>query len=69
MLNSEMDTPTAAYRSHIGISNVRKRLRLLYGFNASLEIHSQMNFGTEIIITIPIDKEPAHEPGFLKETK
>lgn len=41
------------YSEGIGISNVRERLRLLYGDQFRMEIKSQEGFGTQIRIEIP----------------
>lgn len=40
----------------IGLSNVRKRLKIFYGENGSLEIFSQKGRGTRVIITIPANE-------------
>lgn len=37
----------------IGVSNVLARLKLYYGDNYRLEVHSEVNRGTSIKITIP----------------
>ncbi|MCK0472847.1 sensor histidine kinase [Halalkalibacter sp. APA_J-10(15)] len=40
-----------------GLNNVRERLQLFYGKNASLTITSEVNQGTKIAINIPNEKE------------
>ena len=44
---------TEIYHEGIGISNVRERLRLLYGDQFRMEIKSQEGKGTQIRIEIP----------------
>lgn len=39
---------------HIGISNVNQRLRLIFGANFSLTIHSVPNQGTKVILRHPL---------------
>ena len=41
------------YGGGIGISNVHERLRLLYGDQFKMDIHSQEGQGTQIHIEIP----------------
>jgi len=41
------------YVEGIGLSNVRERLRVLYGMDFRLEIQSQAGEGTVIIIDVP----------------
>lgn len=40
------------FKGHIGVKNVYRRLKLYYGENADMQILSEENKGTEIIITI-----------------
>jgi sensor histidine kinase YesM len=46
--NSENNT------NHIGLYNVQKRINLIYGMDYGLEIFSELNEGTKIIIKLPI---------------
>ena len=56
------------YESGIGISNVRERLKVLYGEEFSFDINSQPGKGTAIRVEIPelvvpqapVPAEPAH---------
>jgi len=52
---------TEVYGGGIGISNVHERLRLLYGDQFKMDIHSQEGQGTQIHIEIPelVTAEPA----------
>lgn len=43
----------------IGLKNVEKRLKNVYGSNYNLEIHSQPNVGTRVVIEI--NKEESHD--------
>ncbi len=45
-LNSEVNTS-----NHIGLYNVNKRLRLIYGKGYGVEIHSEKNIGTTVTLT------------------
>ena len=42
-------------KPHIGIDNIRQRLAFLYGDAARMEISSEINVGTNIVITFPIN--------------
>lgn len=42
-------------KPHIGIDNIRQRLAFLYGDAARMEINSEINVGTNIVITFPIN--------------
>lgn len=44
-------------KPHIGIDNIRQRITFLYGNRAKMEISSELNVGTNIVITIPIQSE------------
>ena len=52
-LGIPQDRLTGVYAQGIGISNVHERLRLLYGDEFSMNIHSQEGAGTHIQIEIP----------------
>ena len=45
-------------KPHIGIDNIRQRIAFLYGERASMEVSSELNVGTTIVITIPMQVEP-----------
>ena len=45
-------------KPHIGIDNIRQRIAFLYGERASMEVSSELNVGTNIVITIPMQVEP-----------
>lgn len=46
-----------AKHNHIGIKNVEKRIQLLYGHHYGIVIHSKLDSGTKIVITLPIVKD------------
>jgi two-component system, sensor histidine kinase YesM len=43
--------------THIGLYNVNKRIKLLYGDEYGISIESEINKGSKITVHIPIDKE------------
>lgn len=43
--------------SGIGVKNVFQRLRLIYGTNAQLEVHSEQDIGTNITLKFPFEVE------------
>ena len=51
----DMDTQQDSHHNHIAIANIIQRLYLLYGDRASLQIHSTVGKGTEVLLTIPVD--------------
>ncbi len=55
-LASEDDLPAADSNGKIGILNVHRRIRLLYGREYGLSISSQTAIGTKIQLTLPIDE-------------
>lgn len=48
--------------SHVGIDNIKSRLKICYGKNCSLDIKSERDKGTKVIIKIPFDSD-----NYLKE--
>ena len=44
------------FKGHIGMKNVYRRLKLYFGDSADMDIRSEENKGTEIIITIDYNK-------------
>lgn len=42
--------------NHIALPNILRRLRLLYGDSASLELHSEPGKGTAVQLVLPIDR-------------
>ncbi len=42
---------------HIGLYNIHRRIKLTYGDPYGISIDSELNSGTQIIITIPVKKE------------
>jgi sensor histidine kinase YesM len=42
--------------NHIGINNVNRRLKLLYGPEYGLDIESEEDVGTKVTIRMPIEK-------------
>jgi two-component system, sensor histidine kinase YesM len=56
-LNTEITTEYLnGGRSHIGIINVQKRIRLIYGDSYGLTIQSKFNEGTKVLVNIPYDR-------------
>ena len=51
-----MDTLFSLETSHIGIKNVNERLKLSYGNKMGLRINSSPEWGTIVIIRLPIVK-------------
>lgn len=45
-----------AQHNHIALPNILRRLRLLYGAAASLELHSEPGKGTAVQLVLPIDR-------------
>ncbi len=43
--------------AHIGLANVYRRLLLLYGDRADMDIHSEAGVGTVVTLTIPVERE------------
>ena len=42
-------------RTHIGLSSINKRIETLYGTSYGLSIHSEIDVGTVVTVTIPLD--------------
>lgn len=53
----ESTAPAKTGFSGIGVRNVFQRLRLIYGPNAQLEIHSEQDIGTNITLKFPFEME------------
>lgn len=54
------ENSTDLYRDekpHIGIDNVRQRIAYLYGERASMQISSELNMGTNIVIILPLQSD------------
>jgi two-component system sensor histidine kinase YesM len=47
-------------RSGFALWNVQERLRLRYGQTATVDIESEVGFGTRVTITIPLERGAAH---------
>lgn len=58
MLNLELPrTEVESKRPHTGLYNTHKRIRLLYGNNYGLSVHSTIGTGTTVTIHIPLDRK------------
>jgi two-component system sensor histidine kinase YesM len=49
--------------SGFGLENVNKRIRLYYGRQYGLSIHSQYRGGTQVTVTIPCQSDTAPPEG------
>lgn len=56
-MKSESHEDRLANRTHIGVINVQKRIKLLYGEDYGMSIRSQKGKGTQIIIRLPIEAD------------
>ena len=54
-IESESQEDEVASRTHIGVINVQKRIKLLYGENYGISMSSQQGKGTQVIIRLPIE--------------
>ena len=43
--------------NHIGVRNVNQRIRLLFGGEYGVEVDSEKNVGTKVVIHIPYQAE------------
>ncbi|WP_239618060.1 sensor histidine kinase [Cohnella mopanensis] len=50
----------ASGRGGIGLENVHRRIRLMFGEGYGIRIESELNLGTTVILTIPIPPERRH---------
>lgn len=48
-------------RKHIGVENVRDRIRYLYGEGFGMEIQSTQEKGTTVILTLPVKRAEERE--------
>lgn len=55
-LDLESPEPDQGRHNHIALPNILRRLRLLYGGRASLEIHSGPGRGTAVQLILPMDR-------------
>ena len=61
-LTTQMNTSTSAnHREHYGLWNVHRRIKNKYGPQYGLSIESEVGCYTRITLTIPINKEGAHD--------
>lgn len=56
-LDLAAEAENAPTHNHIALPNILRRLRLLYGSEAKLELRSQAGKGTEALLVIPIDRK------------
>lgn len=47
--------PKSAHSSGVGLKNVNERIKLCYGSEYGIEIESELDVGTTVIISIPLD--------------
>ncbi|GMQ60104.1 sensor histidine kinase [Vallitalea sediminicola] len=55
-INEREDAINCGYKKSIGVKNVNKRIQLSCGNEYGLNIESKQNFGTQVIITLPINQ-------------
>ncbi len=56
-LNLEPPEAEEGRHNHIALPNILRRLRLLYGGRASLELHSAPGRGTAVLLVLPMDRQ------------
>ena len=49
------------WQGHIGLYNVAKRLFLYYGNDCNIELNSEPENGTKVVINIPVQIEKVEE--------
>jgi len=61
-MDLDADEPCGARPEHhnIGLKNTNKRIRHLYGEPYGITIRSSENFGTLVVIKLPVDRESEH---------
>lgn len=47
--------------SRVGLANIVRRLKLVYGENQSFQVESRQNEGTKILVTIPYEPQKGGE--------
>lgn len=47
------DTSFTTEKSHIGLSNVNQRIKIIFGDNYGIHVESTVNVGTDVFVTIP----------------
>lgn len=47
------DTSFTNEKSHIGLSNVNQRIKIIFGDNYGIHVESTVNVGTDVFVTIP----------------
>lgn len=57
LMNSNNSAKNSSGIRHIGVINVRDRIKFLYGDTYGIEIESTVDIGTKVTIKIPIDKK------------
>lgn len=69
-LTESLSKTTYDYISHSGkngsgiaLQNVNNRIRLLFGEEYGIVIHSILRMGTDVVVTLPASKAHAHEVG------
>lgn len=62
-LDAEQPAPENSSGNHIALSNISRRLQLLYGKPYGMQISSTPGEGTEILLTLPVDRGPQEKEG------
>ena len=55
-LDLAREVESAGQHNHIALTNVLRRLHLLYGDRADLQIRSKPGQGTTVLLTLPLDQ-------------
>lgn len=53
-LNAKLEAEDYSHSSHIGLANVNKRIKIIFGKDYGIHVQSQPNKGTSVYITIPL---------------
>ncbi|MDY3928733.1 MAG: ATP-binding protein [Clostridia bacterium] len=52
-INEKLSDINYTDENHIGLYNINKRIKILFGENYGITVKSQLNKGTEITVKIP----------------
>lgn len=63
-IRAQLDSQVLEYREGIGLNNINARIKLLFGTESDLHIHSRHGEGTTVIVTLPLRKERPYVQGY-----